>query len=236
MKSTFKMLALAGAMSSLLAGEVQASALIYTLNQSNVDSVLSDGVNYLTVKIEDGLTFGADTDAVKFTVNIIDGVFNFGTNTNYGIQAFGFNQADGAPTLLDDNIVGPSGWSGNVPNPPNQFDGFGKFYGATDGNGATRFDPLVFWITGVAGDTASSYAAASSGTAGQGNAWFAAHVAGFITSDSNITSGYFGGGNGINMPPHVVNISEVPLPASVWMLGIGLIAISRLNRRKSLAA
>ncbi|TAK64810.1 VPLPA-CTERM sorting domain-containing protein [Methylobacter sp.] len=234
MKSTFKMLALAGAMSSLLAGEVQASTLIYTLNQSNVDSVLSDGVNYLTVKIEDGLAFGTDTNAVKFTVNILDGVFNFGTHTSYGIQAFGFNQAVGAPTLLDANIVGPSGWSGNVPNPPNQFDGFGKFFGATAGSGVTRFNPLEFWITGVAGDTASSYAAASSGNAGQGNAWFAAHVAGFIIDGSAITSGYFGGGNGITPPP-VINVSEVPLPAAAWMLGIGLMAVSSLNRRKSLA-
>lgn len=232
MKSTFKMLALAGAMSSLLAGEVQASTLFYTLNQSNLDSILSDGVSYLTVKIEDNQTFGADADAVKFTVDIIDGVSNFGADT--GIQAFGFNRASGAPELADGNIVGPSGWSGKATN--NGFDGFGKFSGSTNGTGQTRMNPLEFWITGVVGDTASSYAAASSGNANQGSAWFSAHVTGITIADGTLTTGYFGGGNGINTPPPGGDVSQVPLPAAVWMFGAGLMAVSRLKPRKSLAA
>ena len=113
---------------------------------------------------------------VKFTVDIINSAFNAGSN--FGMQEFVFNLAAGAPTVADNKIVGPAGWTGNIAPPPNQFDGFGRFGGSISTTGTTRQDPLVFWITGVTGDTIASYAAPSTNNAAQGNAWFGLHITG----------------------------------------------------------
>ena len=51
---------------------------------------------------------------------------------------------------------------------------------------------------------------------------FAAHVADFVTSDPNVTSGFFGGGK----------LAVVPVPAAVWLFGAGLLGLIGVARRK----
>lgn len=232
MKNRLKLLAWAVALG--LGSQAYASSITYSLNQSNVESVLPDNNPYLTVTIEDGVVFKNDVNAVKFTVSIVNSAFTAGSN--FGIQDFGFNLASGAPPVGDNDISGPIGWSGNITPPPNQLDGFGRFAGDIRTSGSGRLTTLEFYITGVNGDSIASYFAPSSNTAGQGNAYFAAHVTGFTTSDANITSGFFGGGSGSTPPVIVPNPSSVPLPGSVWMFGAGLTGLLRLNRRRSLSA
>lgn len=235
MKSTFKLLVLAGAMASLMAAEAQASVISYKLDQSNITSVMPNGTTYATVTIQDGLdhlnstvlTGGSD---IRFTVDVVNTAFTIGAN--FGIQEFGFNQASGAPTVADNNIFTLNGWSGNVAPPPNALDGFGKYVVSTTGTGTTRMDPLVFWITGVTGDTASSYVGASTGNTGSGqqNEFFATHIAGFTTSNATITSGYFAGSTSI--PPGTGG-NPVPLPAGVWLFMSGLMGLFYNGKKKS---
>ena len=201
----------------------RAASINYILNQSNVDAAMPDGNPYATVMVEDGVTLGSDINAVKFTVKIIDSAFSSQGVTkgnNFGIDDFGFNIASGAPTVLDSNIVSSSGWAGNIAPPPNQLDGFGRFAGEIKGN--TRLNTLIFWITGVTGDSIGSYAAPSSGNAGQGNAWFAAHIAGFSITNSTETGAYFGGGNGF-VQPDIGPVAPVPLPAALWFFVTALV-------------
>ncbi|PPD05371.1 MAG: hypothetical protein CTY29_01905 [Methylobacter sp.] len=232
MKNKLTLLALAVALGT--GAQAHASSVTYLLNQSNVEAVLPDNNPYLTVTIEDGIAFNADTNAVKFTVNLVNSAFTPGSN--FGIQEFGFNLAASAPTVTDSNIVGPIGWTGNIAPPNNQLDGFGRFAGSISTSGSNRLTSLEFHITGVTGDTIASYFAPSTGTAGQGNAFFAAHVAGFTTSDTTTTSGFFGGGSGSTPPVIVPNPPSVPLPGAVWMFGAGLMGLLRFVRRRSLAA
>jgi hypothetical protein len=210
--------------------EAQASSVTYLLDQSNIETVMPDNVPYATVTIEDGLTFGTDTNAVKFTVDVINSAFNAGSA--FGIQDFGFNLAVGAPAVADSNIVGPAGWTGNIAPPNNQLDGYGRFVGDIKRSGPSipRSEPLEFWITGVNGDSIASYAAASTNgnsIVTQGNAWFVALVGGFTASDPAITSGYFGGGSGAQQSP-----AAVPVPAAVWLFGSALAGMVGVRRKK----
>lgn len=228
MKLAFKTILLAGTLASQMATEAQASSYLYTLDQTNADSVQMDGVPYLTVRIEDGV-YGADSQAIKFTVDIIDTAFTKGGN--FGIDAFGFNKVAGQPAVGDSNIVQLHGWETNAAPPEVAFDGFGKFLGAAKSDtGNNRLETLEFWITGVNGDSPLSYVAPSSGTAGQGNAWFAAHVAGFTISGSTITSAFYGAGNGSALPPVGGEITAVPLPGAFWLFGTALAGL-RLTRK-----
>jgi len=56
----------------------------------------------------------------------------------------------------------------------------------------------------------------STGNAGRGNAFFAAHVAGFDASGT--TSGFFA--------------TVVPAPAAVWLFGSGLLGLIGAARRR----
>lgn len=194
---------------------LQASSVTYYLNQSNANVLFPDGTNYATVTIED---VGSD---IQFTVAPVASEFTPGTN--FGIQTFGFNVTSGGPTD-DSNFILPSA-SWGVSAGTNQ-DGFGNFDWVLAGTGSTRADPLVFTITGVAGDLLSTYFALSSGAAGEGNVYFATHIAGFLdptgaTGDNAVTSAFFGGGTTV-----------VPLPAAAWLLLSGVAGLGALARRR----
>jgi len=204
MKTIAKLVACIGLACSVNAN---AASVSYYLDQSNIASY-PDGTNYLQVTISDGAA-----GAIDFTITTLAGL-----PSTAKMDQFGFNPASPI-TLSAANVSGlPTGWSllgaGNM-------DGFGGFSVRPDTNGAaTRVSTLTFSIVGITGDTINSYANLSTGTAGQGNTFFAAHVAG-LTNDPNVTSGYFGGS------------TPVPVPAAAWLLGSGLIGLAGVARRKA---
>lgn len=200
-----------------------AASISYFLDQTNTTPPLSDDVNYLSVTLDDNTaspTSGFD-NLITFTVATVPGAFTEGDN--FGIQSFGFNSL---LSLTIDDFDLPDGWG--LTFDANQ-DGFGNFdYVVSDG-GADRQDPLVFSID-FDGDVFADYTGPSSGTAGEGNAWFAAHVTDFVIEGSEVSSAWFGGGDG-GVPPDVV----VPVPAAVWLFGSGLLGLIGIARRKMAA-
>lgn len=207
------------ALQGLLAGAANAAYVSYYLNQTNVDAVLADGVNYAQVTIDDN-TAGRLT----FTVSLLPALTTLGSSV--GLQQFGFNVV-GSHSLADASgsnaqWVLPSLWSAAVAPPPNQLDGFGRFEISVETTGSGRRAPLTFQLVN-SGLSLASFAEASSGNAGQGNQFFAAHIAGFNLSGT--TSGYFAGSTPV--PP-----SAVPLPAAALLLPSGLAAAGLLMRRR----
>lgn len=190
-----------------------ALSVSYFLDQSND---LPDGTNYLKVTISDGIA-----GLIDFKVETL-APLNSIAGSNFGIQAFGFNTTK-LTNPLDSAIVGlPTGWSGNVTPPINAEDGFGKFEFDVSTTGSNRLSVLNFSVN-VAGDTINDYYELSSGTAGQGNVQFAAHVADFTTQSCTsgpCTSAYFGGG------------SLVPEADTYAMLLAGLGLVGFAARRK----
>jgi hypothetical protein len=199
-----------------------ASSVSYFLDQSNVTG-LPDGVNnYLRVTIDDtsvtcNMCIGGDS-IITFTVDVLTTSDSSGPlveTTNFGIMAFGFNIADSVNPGAA-NFLLPSAWG--VANDKNG-DGFGKFERLVKDGGSNRLDPLVFSID-IAGDTINSYYDLSTGTASEGNTWFAAHVAGINNMTNGSDSAWFGGG------------TAVPVPAAFWLFGSGLLGMAAVARRK----
>lgn len=156
-----------------------ALSVSYFLDQSNINaSPYLDGQNFLLVTISDNVN--GNIDFVVQTLAPLNG--NMGSN--FGIESFGFNTTQNVSLA---NIVAPAGWT--LQTTKNQ-DGFGKFTDVANTTGQSRADPLMFSITGISGDTPMDYVNLSSGNAGEGNVFFAAHVAGLSTQ---VQSGYFGG-------------------------------------------
>lgn len=196
-------------LASVASVQASAATVSYYLDQSNV-SVLPDGTDYLKVTISDSTTVAGNID---FKVETLAALNNISGTSGFGIDQFGFNTNN---TLSGSNFVLPTHWtyagSGNM-------DGFGLFNLRTDTNGANnRLATLNFSITGISGDTIMDYVMMSSGNAGQGNTYFAAHVAGFNISGT--TSAYFAGS------------TPVPLPAAAWLFGSGLLGLAGIARRK----
>lgn len=191
---------------ALSSAPAHALSVSYYLDQSNINAApYLDGQNFLQVTISDNVN--GDIDFVVQTLAPLSG----NAGTNYGIQSFGFNSALGISSA---NIVEPAGWG--VQTTQNQ-DGFGNFIAVVNSTGNNRQDPLTFSITGISGDTPMSYIMLSSGNAGEGNVYFAAHVTGLSTA---VTSGYFGGS------------APVPEPETYAMLLAGLGLVGFAARRK----
>ena len=196
-----------------------ATSVSYYLDQTNAQPRLSDGINYLQVTISDA-AFGLDANAIRFDVTLLSPLTSI-ADSNFGIQSFGFNSnVPTAPVLAA--IAGlPPGWSAG--DDINQ-DGFGNFELVVDGMGLNRQNPtLTIYITGIAGDTPATYVAPSNGSAGEGNVFFTANVAGFTDQDPGagvLTSAYFGGSQ------------AVPLPATAWLFVTGFSGLARWARRR----
>ena len=195
---------------------VSSAAMVsYYLDQTNVDQgSLVDGINYAIVSIDDN-TAGK----ITFTITPLSPLTSI-AGTNFGLQTFDFN-VSGTNPLHDSpspEWTLPANWTANVAPPPNQADGFGRFDAEVGDGGTSRANPLVFQIDSSTGLTINSFPELSSGSAAQGNVYFAAHISGF-TDASGATSGYFGGS------------SLVPVPAAAWLLLSGLAGLGVTMRR-----
>ena len=194
---------------------VVAATLSYFLDQSNQVSVLPDGTDYLKV------TLTSTGTALNFSIDILPALSQYsGGSSQFGLDSFGFNTTGGANAITTANFSAlPNKWSVQTNSSQN---GFGKFELVPQANGANnRVTELTFSLEPVSSGGASTidqnlfdYLVLSSGTAGEGNQFFAAHAAGFTISGSPVTSAFFGG------------TTPVPLPATGWLLLSGLAALA----------
>ena len=181
-----------------------AALVSYDLDQSNE---LPDGRAYLRVTIDDQGLPGR----INFNVSVLSPLLAI-VDQNFGLQRFGFNSSF---SLSSAKVIGlPGDWrydgSGSM-------GGFGRYDALVEANtGNARLRALSFSITGISLDTISSYLLPSSGHAENGNFFFAAHVGGFnFPGEYCVTSAYFAGSRP-SLP------ATVPLPASAWLLLVGL--------------
>jgi hypothetical protein len=186
----------------------------YYLDQSNIDSFLPDGTNYLQVDITSTIAGTA-----TFTVTP---VYAFTTLSNFGIQAFGFNfSGANLNSIATGDFSLPGGWTVDLP-PPSGMDGFGKYDFTVQDGGSNRQNPLTFTVTGLGGatsaDTLGYFATLSSG--GGTPEYFAVHLSDFGTTDPFTTSAYFAG------------TTPVPEPETYAMLLAGLGLVGFAARRK----
>jgi len=194
------------ALLAVMSMPAKAASVSYFLDQSND---LPNGTNYAIVTIEDGV--GGDID---FTVEVIESAFPTPLS-NFGMQAFFFNYDQSLNVDMANIVdVDPASW--DIREDKNAGGGFGKFEFQAMGNGSTRTSVLTFSITGVSGDTVDSYAI---GRADDTDEFFAAHIAGYDDGVSGSTSGKFAGS------------TVVPVPAAVWLMGSGLLALAGLRRK-----
>lgn len=190
---------------------VQAASIAYFLDQSND---MPDGVNYLKVTVSDSVASAGDID---FRVDVLTANFP-SPGSSFGMQTFSFNY-DTAFNVTPSNIIDidPSSWT--ISQDANAGGGFGKFEFEFSGTGGNRTELMTFSITGVSGDSPSTYAMGST-LRPAATEFFAAHVAGF--DDGNgVTSAQFAGS------------TPVPLPAALWLFGSGLLGLVGLVRRRN---
>jgi hypothetical protein len=206
-----KILAKTAACSLVFAGsQVNADTISFYLDQSND---LLDGVNYAQVTISDSIDTAGDID---FVIELLDPAFTV-SGSNFGMQDFSFNYDD-ALTIDEFNIINLSSSDWKVSQGKNAGGGFGKYDIQLSGTGKSRTEELSFTISGVDGDTINSYAMGSLLNPAA-DEFFATHIAGFDYVDG-VTSAKFAGS------------SVVPVPASVWLFGSGLLGLAGLARRK----
>ena len=252
---------LAGGM--IAASGANAASATYGLNINN-EYTTDLAQTYVAVTIEDGT--GSHAGDIKFTVDANNSLFDttpfedtqsvYQTFENFGIQSFGFNidVASGLnfASLAIEYPVGstPSydSWSDDSRNQ----DGYGRFDLVVRDGGSSRQDPLMFWITGVDGDTIDTYSTASQNSSNT-NYWFAAHVTDFNTGEYGyrddtegnvcipettgctyqlLTSAYFTGGDGEGGGPPA---GVIPVPAAVWLFGSGLLGLVGVARRRKVS-
>ena len=210
----FAKLSLALVASLAFAMPASASSLAVYLDQVNVDLGFPGGTNYLTVTISDGIAGNIDFK-VETSQSLSDQA-----GPNFGIQSFSFNFGDSGATA--DNLLLNNDWVANDRSPNHSI--YGRFDVQLNGTGSTRQDPLLFSIVGVAGDTPEDYIKEFSSR----NTLFAAHVAGFDSSNdnlnlttSNATSAQFGGS------------SVVPLPPAAWLMISGLAVLGWRGKKSA---
>ncbi len=213
-----------------------AASVSFFLDQSNK---LPDGTNYLSVMLTENETGGVD-----FLVETL-APLNDIAGSNFGIQKFGFSFVDGTWSEInnlpdhkhgkgnrhgDDDFGKHETWDEKISGLPDywrvqnnkRMDGFGKFNIRLSGKGKARTDTLNFTVNGVSLSDFDSL--------------FSAHVAGFewcpiddrrrnywCSGKDCITSAYFAGS---------MSVSQVPIPAAVWLFGSGLLGLAAVTRRK----
>ena len=195
------------------AGNASAGSYSTLLDMSNNQNWRDPAWGEVTIQDDD--TMGVD--GIKFTVNLCDDESpqcSSGASDDYGsgqntIEQFGFGFGG---ALTTDNVKGaPDGWSLHS---SENMDGFGTFlYALSKGAKADTLEPLIFWIL-ADGDSVNDYARIGS-TGGQPRAGslFAVKVA------ADGPGAFIGGG------------TEVPLPGTLGLLGLGVAALGAIRRR-----
>jgi len=191
-----------------------AFATTYYLTVTNTPAVgPGDGsVIYATVD----LTVGGQT--ALFTVDANQAYL--GSDTNFGIQRFAFN-TNLALSSGDFSFAGDAwdvGFNKNVSE-------FGTFVIDLAGKGGTRQEPLKFSINNSSISSEGQFYVANANVPAY---HFAAHIAGFPSFGSDdqgkpITSAFFADGTPSN---------PVPEPATMLLLGFGLIGVAAFGPRK----
>lgn len=180
----------------------------------------TQGQNFAEVTI-DGIDVGGGDFDYMFTVNLCGDPTAITCTGGQQIEQFGFNLFGSVALNATTNFVLPTtgtgantDWFANVGGGGNTMDGFGTFDVTVNmggGGGAIGEQPLIFTITGVAGDSIATYATALSSQ----NDLFSAKVS------STGPGAFIGGG------------SPVPVPAAVWLFGSGLLGLLGIARKKT---
>jgi len=150
------------------------------------------------------IAIAADGDSALFTVDPDLGVFTFPEDGNFGIQKFGFNTN---LALVASDFDLPDGWLVTF---GDNLSSFGLFDANPTGTGSSRRDPLVFTV--FYDDVLESNFLVPNAE----GANFAAHIAGFDALNGQTS----------------VWVSDVPIPSTISLLGLGLFGLIGINRRK----
>ena len=207
----------AGLIALAISGTAAAASSSTLLNLSNNQNWTDPAWGEVTIEDSD---FVAGDGGIKFTVNLCDDESpqcSSGASDDYEsdqntIEQFGFGFED---SLDDTNIKGLTDWALQT---TSTMDGFGAFlYSLDAGNDADTSEPLIFWIVRD-GDSIADYASIGS-TGGQPRAGslFAVKVA------ASRAGAYIGGGS----------VSEVPIPGTLGLLGMGVAALGMIRRKAS---
>ena len=207
----------AGLIALAISGTAAAASSSTLLNLSNNQNWTDPAWGEVTIEDSD---FLAGDGGIKFTVNLCDNESpqcSSGASSDYSslqntIEQFGFGFGS---SLDDSNVKGLTDWALET---TSTMDGFGEFlYSLDAGNQASTGEPLVFWIVRD-NDSIADYASIGS-TGGQPRAGslFAVKVA------ANKAGAFIGGGS----------VSEVPIPGTLGLLGMGVAALGMIRRKAS---
>lgn len=174
--------------------------------------VLISNVNPTTQTIDGNIYFDVSPTSFFNTAPLSEG-------PNFGLQGFSFNYSPASLNLSasDITLISPSsGWSVSLNK--NAGGGFGTFDVSYSGTGGSRTTDLQFSIGNVSGDSPSSYAVPNSN-----GYYFSTDIAGFVWTDSTVSSGKFVSDG----------TAPVPLPGAVWLFASGLLGLAGVARRRA---